>query len=294
VTVPGWGDARRWWPLLAQCLCVTGLFVAAPGRAVWLTGLLAVAGLGIRAWLGELRHMRALLDTPVTRIASAAQGYVALRGVGRPLPGQPVLSPARHLPCLWYRYRRYQRHDDKWLPAGSGESDADFILDDGSACCLLRPGEAQVHSDRIDTYTDDGIRHVEEILLAGETLHALGHFQSLGGEHADGRLALDGVLSEWKADQASLVRRFDRDGNGRIDAGEWHTALDAARNEVLRRQTEDAGALPGHVLLDARDGRPCVIANHDPARLARKARLTAWLYACSVLAALALLAYAPP
>ena len=283
-------DGSRLLPALAQCLALCGLMLVQPGRALWLLGLLGIAGLGLYAWLAELRRVRAIQDTPVTRIASAAQGYVALRGAGRPLPGSPVLSPARYLPCLWYRYRRYQRQGDDWTLADSGESETEFLLDDGSARCLLRPAEMRVETDRVDTYTDGDTRVVEETLLVGETLHVLGRYASLDGPGADTRRQLDGVLHEWKANQASLLQRFDRDGNGSLDAGEWQAALAAAHAEAQLRSVEPDEA-PDAVIEYPGDGRPGLIANHEPAALARSARRYAWFYAASVLLALLGLAY---
>ena len=64
-----------------------------------------IAPLSLIAWISAWRRARAVADTPTSRIASAAQGYVELIGIGKPLGGQPVISPANHLPCLWYRYR---------------------------------------------------------------------------------------------------------------------------------------------------------------------------------------------
>lgn len=89
--------------LLSQALAL--LWASLFGqRSGWLLALGAIGLLGTWGWLSSLRRARAILDTPTSRIGSAAQGIVELVGKGRPLPGAPLLSPMTHLPCLWYRY----------------------------------------------------------------------------------------------------------------------------------------------------------------------------------------------
>jgi len=47
-------------------------------------------------------------------------------------------SPLNGLPCLWYRYRLEQRdNDNRWKTVSVEESDGSFLLDDGSARCLV-------------------------------------------------------------------------------------------------------------------------------------------------------------
>ncbi len=264
-------------------------------RLVWLACLGAIAILSTFAWLAKLRRCRAITDTPTSRIGSAAQGYAELLGVCKPLPDIPLLSPARHLPCVWYRFKTYQRRGNKWMLADRGESDLEFLLDDGSGLCMLRPYEAQVLSDRTDTYTEGDIRHVEETLLAGERVYALGYFTSQDGHRAqaDAHATLDRVLSEWKDDQEALHARFDRDRDGRIDGVEWSAAVDEAHRETSRRLAEAQCAPVIHSLDRHTDGKPCLITNFDPERLARRYRYWAWGHAAVALAAAAGLAFVP-
>src|SRR5690554_6778645 len=57
--------------------------------------------LSISRW-SRIRH---LLDTPTSRIRSAAQGYVELVGVLRSGPVENLSAPLTGEPCLWWRYR---------------------------------------------------------------------------------------------------------------------------------------------------------------------------------------------
>ncbi len=92
----------------------------AESREGWIVCLALIAAISLIAWMSTLRRRRAITDTPTSRIASAAQGYVELLGAGRPLDYPPLLSHLTHLPCLWYRYQVEEKKGDKWQKVSSG------------------------------------------------------------------------------------------------------------------------------------------------------------------------------
>ena len=49
-------------------------------RSGWLYCLALMAIISVFAWLSSLNRLRAIRDTPTSRVASAAQGYVELTG----------------------------------------------------------------------------------------------------------------------------------------------------------------------------------------------------------------------
>ncbi|MDR3393982.1 MAG: GIDE domain-containing protein, partial [Parasulfuritortus sp.] len=248
----------------------------APG--IRTAGLLAIFVLALTAWLLSLRRLRAIRDTPTSRIASAAQGYAELTGKGRPMPGQEILSPARNLPCLWYRYRRFKRSgEDNWRQIDSGESDTPFILDDGTGRCLLDPVGAEILTDRKDSYQEDGYRLDEELLLIDAPIYALGEFRSQHGLF-DERTELGNVLEDWKQDQDDLLRRFDLNGNGEIEPQEWQLARAAAQREVDARRQAATDAPISHALIRPRSGRPFLIACFPPEQLTRRYRWRVWVH----------------
>jgi len=257
-------------------------------RAILIACLVAALLSALVAWLLALRRLRAIRDTPTSRIASAAQGYVELIGKGRPLPGQEVLSPAHSLPCLWYRYRRFKLSNDKWRQIESGESDSPFILDDGAGRCQIDPDGAEILTDRQESYRDGDYRLEEELLLIDAPIYAQGEFGSQG--QLDPRAEQGKVLEEWKQDWDTLHRRFDLDGNDEIDSQEWQLAQTAAQREVAARQ--DA-ALASYVLTRPRSGRPFLIASFPPQQLTNRYRLRAWLHFGFSLASLLVLAQIP-
>lgn len=264
------------------------LAVQVGSRAVWLFCLAGLLSLSLVTWLLNLRRLRAIADTPTSRVASAAQGYVELVGVGRPLPGDPTISISHQLPCLWYRYRRSERRNDKWVEVDAGESWADFVLDDGSGRCLLHPGEAEVLTRRKETYHQGDFRIEEELLLEGDRLYALGDFVSLGGGHAivDDKAELHELLTDWKADQGALHRRFDLDSDGRIDAREWGLVRAAAGREVEQRRRAVQAEPVTHYLRKPRDGRPHLVAAFPPESLASRYRWRTRLHGLVMLASL--------
>ena len=262
--------------------------------AAWAGSLAATLALALLAWQSAQRRLRAVADTPTSRIASAAQGYVELVGRALALPDAPLYSPNHHLPCLWYRYRAFVREQNKWRPSGSGESDAPFLLDDGSGRCLIDPAGAEILAPRRDTYTSGDRRVEEELLLAGDRLYVLGEFTSQGGgqTHADTRLELGRILAGWKDEPDTLRQRFDLDRDGRISEQEWRLARQAAQRDLAARRREALAQPVSHVLGRPGHGRPHLIAAFPPDTLTSRYRLRLRLHGLVAVASLLGLAVA--
>lgn len=242
-------------------------------RGGWLACLGLMALVSLFAWLSALRRRRAIADTPTSRVASAAQGYVELRGRGRPLDGTPLVSHLTGLPCLWYRYRVERRSGDhKWQTVDSGESRASFLLDDGSGCCVVDVEEAELLTRHKETWTRDGYRNTEWKLLIGDPVYALGEFATLGagGIELDARRDTGELLAEWKKDPPRLLKRFDLDGDGSIDLQEWALARRAARREVEKQHRAIRAAADIHLMRRPASGQLYLLSNFDPDLLARR------------------------
>ena len=259
--------------------------------SVWSMLLTVLFVLALLAWRANLARLRAVADTPTSRIASATQGYVELIGQALADPHHTVYSPGHHLPCLWYRYRHYTREDNRWRQTESGESDAPFQLDDGSGRCVIEPAGAEIQVQRKETLTQGDSRLEEELLLAGERLYVLGDFATLSAHAShDERRAVGELLADWKDDPASLHDRFDLDRNGQIDDQEWQLARQAAHRQIAQERQAALSAPPTHVVTRPRHGRPFLISTHPPETLAGRYRLVTWLHglaACGSLAGLA-------
>ena len=259
-----------WYVLGTQYVLLGGAAYVSDASA-WQAALVGVAILAAWSWLHHLRHSRAILDTPTARIASAAQGYVELLGKARPLPDGPQISPMSGLPCLWYRYQLYRRVANRWEYDGEWESEAPFLLDDGSGVCQVDPGGADILSSHRESRRVGDRRYVEWLLLEGDRLYALGEFSTSGGAHAhlDTEEDYQKVLTAWKADQKGLQLRFDLDGDEEIDDEEWQLARQAARREVERWHDELRREPARHYLAKPAGGRPYVLSNLSPESLGR-------------------------
>jgi hypothetical protein len=241
-------------------------------RHGWVAVLFLAAGLNLLGWLYTLRVARAITDTPTSRVASAAQGYVELEGSAQSHQGMGLLTPHSQLPCLWYRYRVERREGDKWRHVDSAESEAPFDLEDGSGRCTLEPAGAHVETTHVEVRREGNLRHTEAVLLVGDRLHALAEFRSRRAEDLalNARLDEGELLAGWKEDQETLHRRFDLDGDGAISPKEWALARLAARREIARRHRELRAQAPRHFLGRPGDGRPFLISNHAPEGLGRR------------------------
>lgn len=268
-----------------------GLLAAGVGvdaRGGWLGALAAIIAVALIAWLGALRRHRAIDDTPTSRVASAAQGYVELEGRAYPHPGAPVVSKLNLLPCCWYRYEIWERtQDNKWRRMDHGESTETFLLRDGSGECVVDPEDAEILTRHKRTWHEGRLRYTEWTLIERDPLYALGEFVTLTA-HAElnARADLADLLAQWKRDRPRLLARFDADGDGEISLEEWEEARRQAKAEVARQHREfrQAGNV-AHVLRRPADGRLYLLTNLEPEALARRYRNWAWTHLAVLLAA---------
>ena len=248
-----------------------------------------MAPLSLVAWTSTYRRARAIDDTPTSRVASAAQGYVELIGAGKPLAGAPLLSPVNQLPCLWYRYTIERKDsDNKWVQESKGESDASFILDDGTGDCVVDPDGAEMLVTKRDRWIRDDRRYTQWLLLEHQNIYVLGQFSTIGSVALDLRVDEDvkQLLAEWKARPAELLQRFDLDKSGQLDLREWELARAQAKREILANHRELRASPELNVMRLPADGRLYLISDLKPDKLAGKYRLWAWFHIAVFLGAL--------
>ncbi len=240
-----------------------------------------MAPMSLIAWTSAYRRTRAVADTPTSRVASAAQGYAELIGAGKALAGVPLISPVSQLPCLWYRYTVERKNsDNKWVQEDKGESDASFILDDGTGECLVDPEGAEMLISKKDTWTQGDRRYTQWLLIEQQRIYALGQFATHGSADLDLSVAEDigQLLARWKTRPAELLQRFDLDRNGQLDLKEWELAHAQAKREVLASHRELRAAAELHVLHLPEDGRLYLISDLAPDSLARRYRWWSWFH----------------
>ena len=260
----------------------------------WWAGIALLMATGLYGWLRSVKTARLVDDTPTSRIASAAQGYVELRGRGQPLDGMPLLSPVNGLPVLWYRVcTERKKSDGKWCHVATVESDASFLLDDGSGTCAVDPEGADMMVRRREVFHQGDLRHTQWCLIVADPLYVLGDFATLGSISPDLDTArqIRDLLVLWKSDQPNLLARFDLDGNGEIDLREWELARSQARREVLKSRDEVLSAAQAHVVRKPASNRLYLISDLAPKALTRRYRLWSIFHACVFLASAAAAAW---
>lgn len=276
----------------------------------WCGGLVLTSLVAFYFAFRNIYRARLIEDTPTSRIRSAPQGYVELIGEAAMMRGEPVIAPLSGTPCCWWSYViEHKDHDEKiWSLKRAAKSDSLFLIRDETGECIIdpdgakiTPSERQVWSgpnampsagpDRgygtvyrdfrflgmnisINKTFDGEYRYTEETILPGDPLYAIGLFHSLG--ESDRQAIRDdrikGRLRQWKADHASLLKRFDRNRDGQIDLDEWESVRRVARQEVVREQMAE-DQQPIHTLSDTGSARrPLLISTREEFDIVRRFR----------------------
>lgn len=272
---------RSYAELITSGAQLTLLFIGihVGSREGWLASLGLMAAISIIAWLSSLKRLRAIRDTPTSKIASAAQGYIELAGRGRAY-GEPMISKLSRLPCLWHRYRIDEKNSkNEWRTIDKGESAESFLLDDGSGTCVVDPDGAEILTKHKDTWREAQYRYTEWKFIHNDSIYVIGDFRtrSLGAEF-NTRAELNALLAEWKKDLPKLHERFDLNNDGELDMQEWMLARQAAKREVVKKQREAHAQPDIHIIGQPRDGKLFLINNLTPEKLSRRYLFWAWAH----------------
>jgi len=241
-------------------------------RPAWILCLAAIAAISLLAWALDYRRTRAVADTPTSRVASAAQGYVELFGRAVQHPGRNLVCPASRRSCVWYRYVIEEKRGKDWHRVGSDLSGDTFLLDDGTGQVVVDPYGAEIYTTDYRRWYVGDQRYTEWLLSDRDTLYALGEFATEGGAASalDTNADVSALLTEWKKDKSKMLERFDLNHDGQIGMEEFALARNAARREVAKDHQE-IRALPGvHLIRKPRDGRLFLLSNLSPEKLARR------------------------
>lgn len=270
--------------------CIIAVAAQFDTPAAWPWAALAMSGVSFAAWVGNYRRLRRIADTPLSNIASAAQGYVEISGTSE-AGATPLLSRLTHLPCLWFQFEVYERSgDNKWTLRDAGASEEPFVARDATGTCIIDPRGAEIVTTHEQTWTSGDFRYTERLLLPREHLYALGEFATTGGAASmlDGKADVGQLLAEWKRDPQSLHERFDLDRNGTIDLREWELARRQAQREVEASHRDIRSRDGTHHLRKPQDGRLFLISNYLPDRLQSSYLRWAWAHAVVCVGASAL------
>jgi hypothetical protein len=251
-----------------------------------------------------IRRARIIEDTPTSRIRSAPQGYVELTGRTRYLVGQAVEAPLTKRPCAWYRFtiERRQRNSFKsssrssWRTVEKVISERPFECIDETGSCIIDPRGAEVYTVHKDVwygsskwpshgpgqkqawFSSSDYRYTELRLHDSDPLYAIGEFRTVdpGKVHNNMAEAIRAMLRAWKQDQSALLERFDVNGDGQIDLGEWEQVRQAAEKKVLEQRLQQAPRPRINLMTRTRDfRRPYILSTDSQSGLAGSFRLKA-------------------
>ena len=93
------------------------------------------------------RRFRFIDGTATSKIRSAAQGLVELKGIGEWMQNDVILSPFSKQRCVWYhctieKRRRRQGKQDSWTKISDQRSEHLFRLVDDTGECIIDPDDA--------------------------------------------------------------------------------------------------------------------------------------------------------
>lgn len=206
------------------------------------------------------RRYRFMSGTATSRIRSASQGYVELKGRGEFMPGDEMLSPFSGSRCLWYQCtldrKQKQGKRTTWTNISDEISDSLFHLVDDTGVCVIDPESAHVIAELNRTWygsnTEDrsrppetrgtivrlGIgtyRFKEKLIRPASSIYALGLFRTLQHTASTGFIdkEVEDLLRQWKLQPQKHLSKFDRDGNGKIQKQEWRAIHHQARQTVI-------------------------------------------------------------
>jgi hypothetical protein len=248
-------------------------------RNAWLYCLAAMAAISFFAWLSALTRLRAIRDTPTSKVASAAQGYVELDGRGQPF-GTPMLSKLSLLPCLWYRYKiEHRDSENKWSVMDSGETTDSFMLHDETGSCMIDPEQAEIITQHREQWSKDNYRYTEWKLIPQDRIYVIGEFRTqCCALEFDTRAKLNELLAEWKKNMPALHARFDLNNDGELDMQEWFLARQAAKREVEKKKLEAQEQADLHIVSRPPDGKLFLISNIPQERLSRRYLIWVWVH----------------
>ena len=280
----------------------SGIDTLSQGQFGLLLLVLAVfTALGFFLWKRSFQHARVMEDVPTSKVRSAAQGFVELSGTQHALEGTPLSAPLTGSACTWWHYKIEKRKrtrssrgqsSDRWITVEKETSVGFFNLKDNTGEILVNPMGADVvpsvqkvwygnarrpnsgGSSGFGGITGRRYRYTEQIMRPGEPIYALGHFETWsnvsGTKERSERRAQ--VLAGWKKDAAELVRRFDEDGDGRVDEDEWERAREAAQALVEEQMAEAAMKPDVDVLMKPEEDHPFILSTKSQDELTKAYR----------------------
>lgn len=248
-------------------------------------------------------HLRFVSDTPTSRIASAAQGYVELKGLGELMPGSAITSPFSRQRCLWYQCKveRKQRIGRRtvWVEDSNEISDHLFHLHDESGSCVIDPEGARVIPSKQAVWYSSSLqsrhqglskaswfnrtmgmghyRFTERLILVADPLYVIGWLRTVASTINPQTLQqqVDDLVKTWKQFPHRYLKSFDMDNNGKIQKQEWALIRQHAEQQVIKRHQS-----PDYHLIEKpqEKNHPYIISGLPESQLLKRHRWHLLLY----------------
>lgn len=225
--------------------------------------LLAMGSLLIVAFVA-FRHFRFIDGTATSRIRSAAQGLVELKGLAEFIPGDQQKSPFSERRCVWYhctieKRKRSGKHAH-WINISDEQSDSLFHLEDETGRCIIDPDQAHIIPEIDRSWYGSGIhcrnkvpqrsrrirrggkyRFRERLISPATELYALGEFRSFHSNPSEESVnkRVEEKIRTWKLQPQRYLAEFDLDKNNKIENEEWQLIRVKAQREVLAEISDE-------------------------------------------------------
>jgi hypothetical protein len=229
---------------------------------------------------------------------------VELVGTQTPALDRGPVAPLTGRQVTWWSYhieKKKKRRDAKgntrteWVTVEKKTSPDLILLTDDTGEAVVNPAGAEVTAmdkkvwygrTREPTTVPSGsggmlslslggkYRYTEIVMHPGDPIYALGYFEtrhSVPDSQERVRQRAE-ILAAWKENPAELAERFDEDGDGRVDMGEWERARAAAAAVVEQKAAEAADEAEVNLLLKPPDGQPFILSVKSQDELAKSYR----------------------
>ena len=192
------------------------------------------------------KRYRFVDGTATSKIRSAAQGHVELKGRGEWMPNDSIRSPFSNRSCVWYHCTLDKKSRSgkrsSWTNITDERSGQLFHLVDETGVCIIDPDDAHVIPESEITWyghsTDarsqapqksswlrigfGNYRFRERLLLTASPLYALGWFSTARHDPSAEFISkrVKDMVQGWKLQPGRYLGDYDLDGNGTIQKPE--------------------------------------------------------------------------
>ncbi|MCP4289461.1 MAG: hypothetical protein GY792_34410 [Gammaproteobacteria bacterium] len=247
------------------------------------------------------RRYRYMNATATSKIRSAAQGQVELKGLGELMQNDTIISPFSGSRCIWYHCtidkKKSSGKRTTWTNISDELSSHLFRLVDDTGECIVDPDHAHVIPESDVTWyghgTDDrsqpplksslislsigSFRFRERLIRPATSLYALGWFHTQYNNPSEEFVStqVEDLVRQWKLQPQRYLSEFDLDHNGKIQQGEWKAVWVVARKQVLaeiQRQKNEH-----HLLSRSQEKRqPYILSALDETALVARKKMKAY------------------